>query len=129
MALILHFDLPHTRAITPNAEVESGSIPMSPIRALVSFISSDVAYYVLCVAGNLFTQPSWMIQHMRDYFQHETKVTLIRTMACTSTFVLLMFVGCNQWHAVRARTRVHVLRIVDYSGRSPASGTSRKLLE
>jgi len=106
------------RTVAPIAAAESGAIrtrpttfigkAVTPIQALASFIPSVT--YVLCVTGNLFTQPAWM-QRMslpNDYFQYETEV-LLRIAACALSFVLFRFVGRtfmhlgNQWHAIGVR--------------------------
>jgi hypothetical protein len=113
------YGISRTRAIAPVAKAESGVIRTSPttfigkavtpIHALAFFVPSVT--YVLCVTGNMFTQPAWM-QRMslsNDYFKHETKVAL-RIAACASTFVLLRFVRRtfthlgNQWHTIGVRT-------------------------
>jgi hypothetical protein len=111
------------RAIAPIAEAESGAVrtrpttfigkAVTPIHGLASYIPSIT--YVLCVTGNLFTQPAWM-QRMslpNDYFQYETKVVL-RIAACALSFVLFRFVGRaymhigNQWSAIG----VHIIFII-----------------
>ncbi|KIK47479.1 hypothetical protein CY34DRAFT_229206 [Suillus luteus UH-Slu-Lm8-n1] len=124
------YGISRTRAIAPFAKSESGAIRTSPttfigravtpIHAIASFVP-PVAY-VLCVAGNMFTQPAWM-QRMslsNDYFQQETKVAL-RIAACASTFVLLRFVGRtfahlgNQWHAIGRREKPRVVQTGPYA--------------
>ncbi|KAG1872336.1 hypothetical protein DFJ58DRAFT_652009 [Suillus subalutaceus] len=124
------YGISRTRAIALIAKAESGAIrstpttfigkAVTPIHALASFIPSVT--YVLCVTGNLFTQPAWM-QRMSlpdDYFQHETKAVL-RIAACASTFVLLRFVGRafthlgNQWHAVGRREKPRVVQTGPYA--------------
>ncbi|KAG2342129.1 hypothetical protein BDR05DRAFT_886755 [Suillus weaverae] len=124
------YGISRTRTIAPIANAESGAIrttpttfigkAVTPIHALASFIS-PVAY-ILCVTGNLFTQPAWM-QRMslpNDYFQHETKVAL-RIAACASTFVLLRFVGRtfthlgNQWHTIGRREKPRLVQTGPYA--------------
>jgi protein-S-isoprenylcysteine O-methyltransferase Ste14 len=119
-----------TRAIAPIAEAESGAIrtrpttfigkAVTPIQALASFIPSVI--YVLCVTGNLFTQPAWM-QRMNlpnDYFQYETEV-LLRIAACALSFVLFRFVGRtfmhlgNQWHVIGRREKPRVVQTGPYA--------------
>lgn len=124
------YGISRTRAIAPIATTESGAIRTSPttfigravtpLHAFASFIP-PVAY-VLCVAGNMFTQPAWM-QRMslsNDYFQQETKVAL-RIAACVSTFVLLRFIGRtfthlgNQWHVIGRREKPRVVQTGPYA--------------
>ncbi|KAG1884885.1 hypothetical protein F4604DRAFT_1676325 [Suillus subluteus] len=119
-----------TRAIAPIAKAESGAIRTSPttfigkavtpIHGLAFFVPSVT--YVLCVTGNLFTQPAWM-QRMslpNDYFQDETKVVL-RIAACALSFVLLGFVGRafthlgNQWHTIGRREKPRVVQTGPYA--------------
>ncbi|KAG2039635.1 hypothetical protein BDR03DRAFT_859906, partial [Suillus americanus] len=117
-------------AIAPIAKAESGAFRKSPttfigkavtpIHGLAFFIPSLI--YVLCVTGNLFTQPAW-IQRMslpNDYFQHKTKVVL-RIAACALSFVLLRFAGRafthlgNQWHTVGRREKPRVVQTGPYA--------------
>ncbi|KAG2129380.1 hypothetical protein BD769DRAFT_1456279 [Suillus cothurnatus] len=118
------------RAIAPIAEAESGAIrtrpttfigkAVTPIHGLASYIPSIT--YILCVTGNLFTQPAWM-QRMslpNDYFQYETKVVL-RIAACALSFVLFRFVGRaymhigNQWSAIGRREKPRVVQTGPYA--------------
>ncbi|KAG1822937.1 uncharacterized protein BJ212DRAFT_1331549 [Suillus subaureus] len=118
-----------TRTIVPIARAESGPIRTSPttfigkavtpIHGLAFFIPPVT--YVLCVTGNLFTQPAWM-QRMslpNDYFQHKTEVAL-RIVACALTLVLLKFVGRafthlgNQWHTIGRREKPRVVQTGPY---------------
>lgn len=116
--------------MAPIAKAESGAIRTSPttfigrvvtpIHVATSSISSMT--YVLCIAGNMFTQPAWM-QRMslsNDYFKQETKVAL-RIAACASTFVLVRFVGRtftnlgNQWHVIGRREKPRVVQTGPYA--------------
>jgi hypothetical protein len=106
------------RTVAPIAAAESGAIrtmpttfigkAVTPIHGLAAYFPSTI--YVLCVTGNLFTQPAWM-QRMslpNDYFQYETKVVL-RIAACVLSVVLTRFIGRaymhigNQWHLIGVR--------------------------
>lgn len=126
----IQYAISRARAMAPIAKAESGAIRTSPttfigrvvtpIHVATSSISSMT--YVLCIAGNMFTQPAWM-QRMslsNDYFKQETKVAL-RIAACASTFVLVRFVGRtftnlgNQWHVIGRREKPRVVQTGPYA--------------
>jgi len=118
------------RTVAPIAAAESGAIrtmpttfvgkAVTPIHGLAAYLPSTI--YVLCVTGNLFTQPAWM-QRMslpNDYFQYETKVVL-RIAACVLSVVLTRFIGRaymhigNQWHLIGRREKPRVVQTGPYA--------------
>ncbi|KAG1872338.1 hypothetical protein DFJ58DRAFT_741762 [Suillus subalutaceus] len=126
----LQYGISRTRANALIAKAESGAIRTSPTTFIgkavtpiyaLTFVIPSVTY-VLCVTGDLFTQPAWM-QRMslpNDYLQRETKVAL-RIAACASTFVLIGFMGRvfthlgNQWHPAGRREKSRVVQTGPYA--------------